>query len=434
MFYIKCYIDNRLSLKALCDDNMGLQFEGAIDNISEPQLAFIRDVLEKRGYKDTKVTFEAVGQAGDNYVANVKRIVVRNENGVFQMIAKIAPQHEFLRNAVETDQVFKNELIMYKLVLPKFQQLEEQADLLKEDRLRFAECYGASMTAPHEVILLEDMNEPGFIMLDRFKPLSDECIRSVLRNLALLHSLSYALKHKELDVFNEYKNSLFDMWGNLMDKPLTKTHFDSMQNTFMKIVDGDHRKRIIKDSIIQGITLGIKFAKQDEGSKYSIIQQGDSWINNILFRFDGDSLQESVLIDYQMSKESNPSCDILYMLLTCTDHESRLKHYHDWIDFYHSELDKALANHGLKSNYVYPRDKLDADLKRYAKVMFGLAVIVAHSLAKKNEDAAKMKEIMKEEVDADSLNELLQIDDETTQILKRRLEGLVDSLLKFGLL
>ncbi|XP_037303643.1 uncharacterized protein LOC115447725 [Manduca sexta] len=413
---------------------MGLQFEGAIDNISEPQLAFIRDVLEKRGYKDTKVTFEAVGQAGDNYVANVKRIVVRNENGVFKMIAKIAPQQEFLRNAVETDQVFKNELIMYKLVLPKFQQLEEQADLLKEDRLRFAECYGASMAAPHEVILLEDMNEPGFIMLDRFKPLSDECIRSVLRNLALLHSLSYALKYKELDVFNEYKNSLFDMWGNLLDKPLTKTHFGNMQNTFMKIVDGDHRKRIIKDSIIQGITLCTKFAKQDEGSKYSVIQQGDSWINNILFRFDGDSLQESVLIDYQMSKVSNPCCDILYMLLTCTDHKSRLNHFHDWIEFYHSELDKALANHGLKANYVYPRDQLDADLKRYAKVMFGLAVIVAHSLAKKNEDAAKMKEIMKEEVDADTLNELLQIDDETTQILKRRLEGLVDSLLKFGLL
>ncbi|XP_037303641.1 uncharacterized protein LOC119193865 [Manduca sexta] len=434
MFYIKCYIANPLSLKALCDYNMGLQFEGAIDNISEPQLAFIRDVLEKRGYKDTKVTFKPVGEAGDNYVANVQRIVVQNENGVFKMIAKIAPQHEYLRSAMDTDRLFNNELIMYKLVLPKFQQLEEQADLLKEDRLRFAECYGASMAAPHEVILLEDMNEPGFIMLDRFKPLSEECIRSVLRNFALLHSLSYALKHKELEVFNEYKNSLYNYWANIIAKPEITTHFGMMQNMSMTLVDGDHRKRIIKDGILQGLALGTKFAKQEEGSKYSVIQQGDSWTNNILFKFDGDTLKESVLIDYQISKESNPCCDLMYMLLNCTDHESRLKHFHDWIDFYHSELDKALANHGLKANYMYPRDQLDADLKRYAKVMFAFSIILAHSLTKKNEDVAKMKEIMKEEVDIDSLSELFQVDDETTRILKRRLEGLVDSLLKFGLL
>ncbi|XP_037300954.1 uncharacterized protein LOC119191166, partial [Manduca sexta] len=183
---------------------MGLQFEGATDNISEPQLAYIRGVLEKRGYKDTKVTIQAVGKDGDNFVASVKRIVVRNENGEFRMIAKIATQHELLRANMALENIFRNEHIMYTSVLPKFHELEEQADLPKKDRLRFPECYGSLTAAPHEVILLEDLQVPGFIMMDRFKTLSDECIRSVLRNFALLHSLSYALKNKELDVFNEY--------------------------------------------------------------------------------------------------------------------------------------------------------------------------------------------------------------------------------------
>ncbi|XP_030030716.2 uncharacterized protein LOC115447674 [Manduca sexta] len=413
---------------------MGLQFEGATNNISEPQLAYIRNVLEKRGYKDTKVTFQAVGQDGDNFVASVKRIVVRNENGEFRMIAKIATQHELIRTNMELERLFRNEHIMYTSVLPKFHELEEQADLPKEDRLKFPECYGSSTAAPHEVILLEDLLVPGFIMLDKLKPLSVECIRSVLRNFALLHSLSYALKDKERDIFNEYKSTLYNMWGYAAIKPNMKTLLKPIENTLTTLVDGDHRKRLIKDSMDYGLKLGLKLWRQDKDSKHSVIQHGDSWTNNILFRFDGDLLQESVLIDYQISRVSLPIYDIMYMLFNCTDHKTRMEHFYDWIDYYHLELEKALGNYGIKANYVYSRDQLYADLKRYGKVIFAVSLILANSLVLNPEDAIRLKETLKKPMDDSEFSNFLPTDVETNLLIKRRVEGVVDSFVKLGLL
>ncbi|XP_030030729.2 uncharacterized protein LOC115447683 [Manduca sexta] len=413
---------------------MGLQFEGATDNISEPQLAYIRDVLEKRGYKDTKVTIQAVGKDGDNFIASVKRIVVRNENGEFRMIAKFATQHELLRANMGLESLFRNEHIMYTSVLPKFHELEEQADLPKEDRLRFPVCYGSSTAAPHEVILLEDLQVPGFIMMDRFETLSDECIKSGLKKLALLHSLSYALKNKELDVFNEYKSTLFNMWADVANRPNITTFSKPIENVLSTLVDGDQRKRLIKDSIVHGLKLGLKLENHDKDSKYSAILHGDSWTNNILFRFDGDTLQESILIDYQISRVSVPIYDVMYMIFNCTDHKTRLEHFYDWIDYYHSELEKVLSNYGIKANYIYSRDQLYADLKRYAKFLFAISLLGANNLVLRPEDAAKMKESVKKPMENSEYSDFSSNDVETNLLKKLKVEELVDSYVKFGLL
>ncbi|KAH9632176.1 hypothetical protein HF086_011922 [Spodoptera exigua] len=95
----------------------------------------------------------------------------------------------------------------------------------------------------------------------------------------------------------------------------------------------------------------------------------------------GETLKESILIDYQVGKNSSPANDLLYMIFNCTDHEIRLKNFYNWLDYYHSELDKSLSNYGLKANYVYPRDQLDADLKRYGKLQFRCSILLCNVLS-----------------------------------------------------
>ncbi|XP_037292207.1 uncharacterized protein LOC115447734 [Manduca sexta] len=415
-------------------NNMAHKFEGAVENISEIQLGYISEVIEKQGYKDSKVTIEVVGQAGDNYVANVKRIIVHGDNAEFRMIAKIAPQLELTRNSMHIEKLFRNEHVMYTKVLPKFQQLEEQAGLPKESRLRFAECYGSLTDAPHEVILLEDLQVSGFVMLDRFKSLSDECIKSVLKNFASLHSLSYALKHKEMETFNAFNNELYDAWVNMGDNPMTLAFFNQLESTAIMVADGAERKRLLKGCISQSIEQGLKAIKQDVGSKYSVIQQGDSWTNNIMFKFNNGVLQQSIMIDYQVSKESSPVCDIMYLLFNCTDYKTLKLFFNDWIDYYHSALDRALYNYGLKSSYVYPRDKLDADIRRYGRVMFGTSVIISSVIVVKPEAALQVKEAMEKAQTMEALHQTEDLDPEYRQMFKQRLEGVIDSYLEFGLL
>ncbi|KOB77010.1 Ecdysteroid 22-kinase [Operophtera brumata] len=296
----------------------GLKIEGNLDNISDKQLGYIKDVIEKRGFKDAKVVIEAVGQAGDNYVANVKRIIIQEKDGsTLKMIAKVAPNQEALREIANTKVLFRNEHLMYTKVLPKFEQVQRAADIPKEQRLRYAACYGSFEEAPHELVA----------------------------------------------------NAL-------------------------SVLESDAHKKIVKDVITLTLTTFAKILRADRESKHLIIQQGDAWTNNIMFKFEEGNLLESIMIDYQVSKASNPVTDLQYMIFNCTDYKSRKEHFHDWIDYYHTELDKSLSSFGLKANYVYPKDQLDADLKRYGKISLGLSIVLSSMLILKPEDAKKMKEAM----------------------------------------
>ncbi|CAH0591425.1 unnamed protein product [Chrysodeixis includens] len=411
-------------------------FEGNIDDINERQLEFIGKVIEELGFKDSKVTIEPVGKAGDNYTANVKRITIEHEEGTKKLVAKFAPSIELLRASFNTKVVFNNEHIMYTEVLPKLLQLQIDADIPESEQLKFAKCHGSLAEEPNEVIVLEDLGESNFVMLDRLEYLSDESVRSILKNFGIYHSLSYVLKKKEPDTYDHYKDSLLEVWASFNENSDMMNHFTQLENLALMVLADPEHQNILRHKVATALTQAVKFNKYDKNNKYAVIQQGDSWTNNFLFKFEEGVLKESVLIDYQLSRSGLPVFDLLYMIFNCTDHETRCKHYYEWLDYYYSELEKSLSHYGLKSNFVYPRDQLDADLKRYGKVAFSVAVIVSSALIMKSEDISKLQENMMNaglrEV-SDSLNSSI-FDEETVLRFRNRLVGLIDSMKEFGLL
>ncbi|WP_348240970.1 hypothetical protein, partial [Salmonella enterica] len=56
-----------------------------------------QDILVK------KVSFHQVGESGDNYVANVKRIHIEGANRIMKMIVKISPTNEVIRKSMQID-------------------------------------------------------------------------------------------------------------------------------------------------------------------------------------------------------------------------------------------------------------------------------------------------------------------------------------------
>uniref|UniRef100_A0A2A4K0J1 CHK kinase-like domain-containing protein n=1 Tax=Heliothis virescens TaxID=7102 RepID=A0A2A4K0J1_HELVI len=372
-------------------------FEGEIQNINERQLEFINSVIEKQGFKDSKVTFNAVGSAGDNYMANVKRIFVEGENGNLSIIVKIAPASEHLRENFNSELLFSNECFMYAKVLPKFLQLQKQAGVPEEDQIKFPKCYGSLDEAPNEIILLEDVKAKGYTMQDRFIPLTDYVVKSVLKSLAVWHSLSYVLKQKEPETFNYFKDNLIDLLSIIAkkkDNPAIDfiAHIEKMA---IGVLTGyPEYQNIIRDKVTGALEKGAKMQKSEDGNRFSVIQHGDAWTNNIMFRFQGDTLMEAMLIDYQLSRNASPVSDLMYFLFNCTHHNARVEYFYEWLDYYHSELDNSLSNYGIKANYAYPRDQLDADMKRYGKLTLGNTVVTTSMMGLKPEEASKVKEQM----------------------------------------
>ncbi|CAH1634842.1 unnamed protein product [Spodoptera littoralis] len=410
-------------------------FEGDIAGLSDRQLEFVNKVVSEQYLKVNKVVFEPLGKTGDNFMSNVKRISIEGEDGNLKMVVKIAPKEEVIRASTHTQVMFTNEHIMYKEVLPKFVSLQKAAGVPAEERLRYAKCYGSLNEAPDEMILLEDLNELDFTMLNKYESLSNECVKSILKNFATLHSLSYALRHKEPAVYEQFKNKLTNTWPLMPQSPVFAMQIQHVEMAVLSLLDDETHKSLIKGKFEGMFKLMTKLAKEEDG-KHFVIQQGDGWTNNVMFRFQGDNLMQSIMIDYQGSGNNRPVFDLLYMIFNCTDHETRSKNFYDWLQYYHTELDRSLSNFGLKANYFYPMDQLDVDLKRYGRSVFGLCLMLSNILMRDSKEAGVIMEALKsggieKTMEAFSSHSLQS---ESVVRGKKRIVGLIESFTQFGLL
>lgn len=263
-----------------------MKFVGDVDELSDNQKKFITNVVEERGFKNVNIKIQPVGKAGDNYAASVKRIIVAMDGETFKMIAKIAPKNELWRTIGNVYKYFENEHFMYTEVLSKFTELEKNANIPKEERLRYATCYGTYMEKPDEIILLEDLEVPGFKILDRFTSLTDENVRLVLKNFAILHTLSYALKNQDKETFENLCTRLTNIWLLLAKSPEMIEWFDKLDDDVQVLLDDDKYKNALKDAGTLMLARTAEQAELDCRSKFSVIKQGDSWTNNIMFRLE----------------------------------------------------------------------------------------------------------------------------------------------------
>lgn len=261
-----------------------LRFEGDLDGTSEIQLKYIQNVLETLGFTNEKIVVEAVGSPGDGLKAYVKRVIVEKDGESFKMIAKLAPTLETMRPILNSAMLFQNEHYMYTKVLPKISEMLITADILEDERLKYATCYGTFMEAPNEVILLEDLKESNFKMLERFKPLPSESIKLVLKNLAILHSFSFALKHRETETYEEFDKGLQNMFLAMTDQNPMQVMFEKFEEDALSILDDEKYKKLVRRSVSQMIDMCKKNAVIDRASRFSVILHGDLWTNNIMFK------------------------------------------------------------------------------------------------------------------------------------------------------
>lgn len=60
-------------------------------------------------------------------------------------------------------------------------------------------------------------------------------------------------------------------------------HLQNLENEIISILEDEDYKRIVKNKAVDLFRLSTKLAKDD--NRYSIIQQGDAWTNNVMFKF-----------------------------------------------------------------------------------------------------------------------------------------------------
>lgn len=74
-------------------------------------------------------------------------------------------------------------------------------------------------------------------------------------------------------------------------------------------------------------------------SGFIVMNHGDIWINNILYKSDADGNPLDVsMIDFQGSFWASPANDIIYFLLSSVADDIKVSHFDEFVEFYHKEL------------------------------------------------------------------------------------------------
>lgn len=76
-----------------------------------------------------------------------------------------------------------------------------------------------------------------------------------------------------------------------------------------------------------------------DDTEFNVINHGDCWINNLLFKFDTDgNLKDMKFVDFQLPKYGHPSTDLLNFLMSSVHIDYKLTHFDYFIKYYHDQL------------------------------------------------------------------------------------------------
>lgn len=296
---------------------------------------YLVDVLKKSFPEDSIVLNDYQitpgSSVGDNYVCQILRIkfdLTRNgkqEN--ISMISKVVPVTETSKAILKDLPVYAVERTMLNETLPiLIEKLKNQGPTFCP-KLYYCDL-------EHEIFHMEDLSVKGYKLVDKRKGLDLEHSLLVIRSLAAIHAASYlALLEKP-----EIKNSYLDYYWKEVPGSTAERIIFGGQNYFLEGIEhwpiSEERKnkfRKLKDKFFKMAC--DSYANKNES--FNVILHGDCWINNMMFKYNENGVEDVKLIDYQVANYNSIGLDLNYFIFTSTQIDVRLNHVDKLLETYY---------------------------------------------------------------------------------------------------
>lgn len=324
-----------------------------------------------------------------------------------RLIAKIPPKSHYRRQVYNSARHFAREHYIYEYVFPVFEKFQRLH--LKEQYIfkHYPRCVAASSVYEDEYVLLNDLSLQGFQNSDRPTPLHfDKCV-AVLKTIAKFHAISFAMKDQQPEKWSKLTTKLTEI---MFTKPINQSFENFLKKNVeysLTTLDAEKDKVIIKKLLEFRENYASFMAECCAEKEDAIVLHGDCWISNMMFRrnhvskkltvsisgacciscgvfnvFNGMFvclLQNSpdkydiTFLDWQVVRCGTVAIDLSYFIFCCTDAEVR-KRLPELMRIYHNELIQRIDEFGSNGQALFPYEKLEWHMKKYAK--FGLGLLI----------------------------------------------------------
>lgn len=323
---------------------MSAEFINSVEAPASLDVQFFEEVLENALYDSEfgieKVKIESGSAVGDNFCSQIYRVRIsyRKTRGddkqvkYLSVIVKSIPVANDGMKFLLDLKVYLKEKIFYNHILPRLEVL------LDDVKLGGKLYYGVKK--PINTFVFEDLKASDYIMADREKGLDLEHCLLVMKKLGYLHGTSMVLHKKDPDCMKSFHSGILSsdcLDGSDTFETVFRFSFDSLVK---HAATWDGLETIVPKLKNYAANFRQNLTKTQLPIKgeLKILNHGDLWVNNFLFKYKNKSVQDVIFLDFQMSVFGSPGFDLNYFFYTSMQLEVLKEKREELLKIYHRTL------------------------------------------------------------------------------------------------
>ncbi|CAH1399054.1 unnamed protein product [Nezara viridula] len=330
---------------------------------------------------------------GDNYTSDLSRlrIKVQQFDGRVEdrwVIYKTLPNTKLRQKYMKQSGLFRTEFRMYQDVLPELERIRREKEVGEP---YWGESYALSN---YESLLLEDLSVLGYKMGQRKEGLDFKHCSLVMRALGKYHALSVIHRERGDLIISDFSKNFLETNIEMMEKfylmsfeeliQSIETKWDEEWKVYGKAL------RKVTETLIRDLVKNFAI----EHDKFNVLNHGDCWVNNVLFKYDFENNPVSLrFIDFQMSYYNTPGYDLQYFLNTSPSAEVR-RRKNELLQIYYDSLITNLRCFEYEGELPSMED-INQGLTKAALYGLGSAVSLLPLMLLRKEDVPDMEEMLK---------------------------------------
>lgn len=333
-----------------------------INNPTWPDETFLQSVLQGDSKETVEIlefsTKPAVGP-GANYTSYIYRVrVVYRSNCTPQkqstatLIIKKPIETGLMTEMIGCSTMLDKEQQMYDVLLPR---------MYKKSNLEFGP---KSYISPlKNIVVMNDLKAHGYVMSGSKNQLDYFHCKTVFQTIAKFHAASISCYHEDPALVSE-SVGIDSLWVD--GTPMENWMSNAIKCTVkvVKEMNVDKRFKYFFLRRADYIWDSAKVAVKSKPKGLNVLNHGDLWDNNLLFKYDQSNNVTGVkLLDFQNTKFASPVVDLFYFVWTSANEEVRQNSQRELYEVYINQLNSSLEQLGCQERLS--TEELLEDLRTY---------------------------------------------------------------------